>query len=173
MDLEPNYEDTLGQEKDAKSALEQAEAKSQTLLAKQARTSRFATKAERDGYLRSEVKKAQQFLASRQDTLASTTRDMESVSSALENCKQREKELRQSIEKRKEDVARYSDEFNVFKRQTDELIEQRKQCWKEDNRLHNEASQIRDVMQTANRTLYSMMDRVSLLFTCSMTNKSS
>lgn len=160
-EVEPRFEETNEKEAECRKELEQAETRQSTLFGKQGRASQFRTQAERDAFLRSESSKATSFLESRQQTLASTKREVAQTQRQLEASRQIEQQISEKLASSKANMGKWVEELDKRKAERDELQEQRKEAWKEDGKLEQTVGYAREELRKAERTLYSMMDRVS------------
>ena len=158
--VEPEYQDTLRQEANTKNALEQAEAKQGTLFAKQSRTTQFHSQSERDAYLRNESNKSSVYLQKRESTLEDVKGSAEMTTTILENKRQQEEEIKANLEKRKENIASFNVNLDEIRKRKAGLQERRKESWKEDSKLDQTVRHAREELGKAQRTLYTMMDKV-------------
>lgn len=161
--IEPRFREVQAQEASVKAQIEQAEAKQQSLLAKQGRASQFRTQAERDKYLKAQIRNSTATLEGQQKALEGVADEIQSTKHVLDERKKLEAELRETLEVRREEAKKYTLELNDLNAKRAELVEQRKEVWKEDEKLQQTVSHASAELKKAENVLRTMMDRVSSL----------
>lgn len=158
--IEPRYRELQAQEASVKAQIEQAEAKQQSLFAKQGRASQFRTQAERDKYLNAQIRSSKATLEGQQKALQGVADDIENSKQVLNDRKKQEADLRETLEVRREEAKKYTLELNDLNTQRAELVEQRKEIWKEDEKLQQTVLHASSELKKAENVLRTMMDRV-------------
>lgn len=158
--LDAKYTRLVEQEAAVKKEIEQAEAKQQSLFAKQGRAAQFRTQAERDRYLRTQIASSKTSLEGREKALDDVETEIESTEQLLSDRQKREVDLRQTLQQRREDAKKYSDELNELNGKLARLNEERKECWKADEKLTQTLTHARDELKKAENALRMTMDRV-------------
>jgi structural maintenance of chromosome 3 (chondroitin sulfate proteoglycan 6) len=158
--LEPRYQATLTQETAVRTQLEQAEAKQKTLYDKQGRASQFRTQKERDAFLRKEIDKDKAFLSNRERALDDSTININNAKETVETKKAKEAEIREELENRKDDMAKWNDELRKITKQRNEVDERKKEMWRDESSSARLAESAKLQLAEAEKTLYHTMDRV-------------
>jgi structural maintenance of chromosome 3 (chondroitin sulfate proteoglycan 6) len=156
----PQWESQKVRESQEKRQLDDTAAKLSALFAKQGRVNRFRTQIERDNYLRHEIASLTAYLASQVAALEATKVELTSgyqlrvgmdeqiarVAGSMENGKSRTRDLAQQL--------------SALKDERSNLVEKRKDLWREDTKLDSQLSHASDQLMAAERGLATMMDKV-------------
>lgn len=162
-ELEPKYQALLEQESDLKSRIEKAEAKQQSLYAKQGRATQFRTQSERDKYLNAQIRNSTNTLEGREKALEEVADEIENSKQVLEHRKKQQVELAETLEQRREEAKKYSASLSELNAKRAELVEKRKETWKEDEKLQQTVQHAAAELKKAEHGLRSMMDQVNIL----------
>ncbi|CAG8488799.1 14077_t:CDS:10, partial [Racocetra persica] len=155
----PIYEKEVTEEATIKERLDESELHRQALYSKQGRSSQFRSKAERDKWLRKEIKEIDDtMIAQKQqaDELESQIRD---ISESIDRVNNEIYDTRNKLEQRKTTIEELGNEYNDLKSQRDKLIDQRKELWKEDAQLETKLVNAREQWKKYERALASSMDK--------------
>ncbi|PVF93473.1 putative SMC3 [Serendipita vermifera] len=159
MELEPEWEKAGQNEMDQRHALDQANARLQTLYAKQGRLNQFSTAAERDNYLRSEIKSLKEFQKKQSQALKDIEASSQSTVNQLSQTDARISELQVSLDSRHQQLRELETEISKLKDEKARMTELRKEKWREDAKLDTTVGQARDELRAAERNLATMMDK--------------
>ncbi|CAG7849952.1 Structural maintenance of chromosomes protein 3 AltName: Full=Cohesin complex Psm3 subunit [Serendipita indica DSM 11827] len=159
MELEPECATAQEREQEARQTLDATNARLQTLYSKQGRLRQFATAAERDSFLQSEIKSIKEFLKRQSqalDDLRGLAQQTQDQISALEA---QEGELQNALNTRQEQLRELEAVISSHKDLKAEKEERRKELWREEAKLGTTLGHARDELRTAERNLASMMDK--------------
>ncbi|EIW66746.1 hypothetical protein TREMEDRAFT_70024 [Tremella mesenterica DSM 1558] len=159
VDLGAELEDRVAEEREAKEALDITQSKLKVLYEKQGRSRQFTSQAERDKYLKDEIKALKTYEKAQQQRIDDLNRDVEGAKSQLEEIVTRSREQTQGEEARRESLRQMGEEVSQLKKKVDAMQEERKNLWREDARLSHNVSNAKGEMETAERTLHGMMDK--------------
>lgn len=159
-DLIPDWEAQRAQEVAEKRKLDEAALKLGSLFAKQGRASKFRTKADRDRYLRHEIASMDQYETTQRAALAATRTELANAQHAQGEIETQIAGVHGRIEDGRNRVKDLAEQAVTLKDQQSELIERRKELWREDTKLESMVSHAADQLRTAERLLAGMMDKV-------------
>ncbi len=158
--LSPVWDDHRAREVAERQRLDEAKAHLSALQEKQARVGRFRTRAERDNYLKGEIASLQAFQNSQSAELERAEEDIVSAKQRIQDLQTRSNGVQQRLEDRREKTKEIGDELAGVKEKHAELVERRKELWREDARLTSTVGNAEDELRTAERNLAGMMDKV-------------
>ncbi|KAK9897698.1 RecF/RecN/SMC protein [Cystobasidium minutum MCA 4210] len=159
--MEPKYQDLLSQEAELKAKIEKAEATQQSLYAKQGRAAQFRTQSERDKYLTAQIQSSTATLEGREKALEEVAEEIENSKQILEDRRKQENELKETLEARRDEAKKYAATLNDLQAKRAALIEQRKECWKEDEKLQQTVQYAAAEVKKAEHVLRSTMDQAT------------
>ncbi|CED84349.1 Structural maintenance of chromosome protein 3 (sister chromatid cohesion complex Cohesin, subunit SMC3) [Phaffia rhodozyma] len=162
-EVEPEFRRVVGEEKENRQALERTRARLDILYAKQSRITQFRNQADRDDYLRSELRsivtlteeqtgKAED-LGSR---LSEEEDKLEQLQGSIQEARSQISERRTVLSDSKAELEKVQDEMEI-------LTDQRKDLWREDHTLESSVNHARTKLEEAQRSLLTMMDRDTAL----------
>ena len=157
--ITPEYARIRDQERTVKTKLTDAEGKRQRLFAKQGRSAKFKTKAERDGWLRREIEENNMALATRKAVRTQTIEDIQVLEADIQNVTSQISSLRSQFENRGEAMQSHDDAVQKAKDARDALVDQRKRLWREDAHLDTVLRNTQQEYENAERFLSQMMDQ--------------
>jgi structural maintenance of chromosome 3 (chondroitin sulfate proteoglycan 6) len=160
----PEWESHRAREAAAKRKLDESDARLATLYAKQGRANRFRNKNERDAYLRQEIHSIEGYRISQTGALETTRSELASSRQRLAEVDERIADLSGRMEDGRTRVRELGDQISVLRDEQSELTEKRKELWREDTKLDSQLSHASEQLGAAERTLATMMDKVSLSF---------
>ncbi|POW01738.1 hypothetical protein PSHT_12401 [Puccinia striiformis] len=132
-----------------------------SLYEKQGRSHQFRTQKERDQHLRAELKKLNELVRSREESLQQVQSDEQGLKDNLSVAESRESELRKNIDDRKQWVQEKTVELSKIKAEHHQLTEKRKSLWKEDTRVSQLLLNAANAKEKAVKDLRVTMDRNS------------
>lgn len=106
--------------------LDVANARLQSLYAKQGRLGQFTSAAERDNFLRTEIKSLEEFQKKQSHVLKDTRAESGETKTRLDEMENKEEELRGSLESRGQQLRELEDRIGKFKDEKARLTEHRK-----------------------------------------------
>jgi structural maintenance of chromosome 3 (chondroitin sulfate proteoglycan 6) len=159
--LLPQWESHRGAEAEQRRALDEANGKLASLYAKQGRLERFRTRNERDQFLRSELAALESHRATQSDALNASNVELQTALALREQLDGRMAEVLQRGEDSRSRARELGEELAKLADQRGDWVEQRKDLWREDAKLDSTKNRAADELRSAERTLASMMDKVS------------
>lgn len=125
---------------------------------------RFRTKADRDAFLKKEMTSMDAYQGTRTDALEATREELETNKQSLNEVQVRIEGAHESIDDGKRRVKDLAEQLVALKDEQTDLIEKRKEFWREDTKLGSLVSRAADERRSAENNLASMMDKVSIYF---------
>lgn len=157
-DLLPEFTRKKEQEQQMRQELEEADAARQRLYAKQGRNTQFRSKAQRDEWLRKEIRESQDALTKRkaikenvEKEIAEAERDVEKVEREIEDARNR-------LDRRTEAMDEVADDVAAKRDIRDQLTDQRKELRREDAKLDSLLVTAKQELDRADRSLSATMD---------------
>ena len=162
-ELIPEWSEQRALEAMEKRSLDEASARLAALFAKQGRASKFRTKGERDAFLKHEIASVKAYQNVQKTALATTETELETARRNLGEIDAQIGDVQNKIEDSKRRAREITDQFGGLKEQQNELVERRKELWREDTKLDSLVGRAADELKTAERMLAGMMDKVFIL----------
>lgn len=160
-ELRPEWESQRAHEINEKKRLDEAQAKLDALFAKRGRLDRFRTKAERDRFLRAEIASVEAYGSAQRGALEGARIELEKARTGLREVEDRLEGADDSQEDARRRVKELAEQLATLKDEHAELTEKRKDLWREETKLKSLVDNESDELRTAERSLASMMDKVS------------
>lgn len=142
-------------------SLIETQAKIASLHAKGGRSAQFRTRAERDSFLSQQVKELTDYIAQQNSRLSTTRSDLEEARTRLSQAEETSGEKRAALDGRKQIMDETAKEWGSKNEKKEELLERKKELWKEQARLNSASAFARDELSKARRAMASTMDKVS------------
>ncbi|PFH53296.1 hypothetical protein AMATHDRAFT_137794 [Amanita thiersii Skay4041] len=155
----PQWEEMRFNEVAQKRALDEANSRLSALYAKRGRATKFQSRQERDKYLRLEIKSMEEYKVNQARALQAAQEDHEAYRSAQREIEVQIAGVQGKIEDGRKRVKEIAEELNGVKEQQSELMERRKELWREDTKLESIVSRAADELRTAERALAGMVDK--------------
>lgn len=162
--LIPQWEAQRAKESAEKRKAKEASTQLGALFAKQGRVNRFKSKGERDVFLKHEIASLESYQTTRTAALESTRAELGTTRKSLEGVEQRISGVQGSMDDGKKRVKELGEQIAELKDEHSDLIETRKELWREDTKLSSMVSHATDEKRSAENNLASMMDKVGLIF---------
>lgn len=159
-ELLPDWEEHRMREASEKRKLDEANAKLGSLFAKQGRATKFRTRAERDNYLQHEIASMKSYQTTQSDALEAARVDLATARRSQVEVDTQIANAHSKIEDGRKKVKELGDQMVGLKDQHAELVERRKDSWREDTKLDSLVGRAADELKTAERLLGGMMDKV-------------
>ena len=155
----PEWETARVTETTEKRALDEANSRLSALYAKRGRASKFRTRAERDKYLKGEIKSMEEYQLTQAQALETAKSNLDSLRSAKNEQETRLASFQTKVTDGRTRSAELTEQLSALKDQQSELTERRKELWREDTKLESIVSRAADELRTAERVLTSMLDK--------------
>jgi structural maintenance of chromosome 3 (chondroitin sulfate proteoglycan 6) len=159
--LLPKWETHRVAETEQRRVLDDANAKLSALYAKQGRLQRFRTRAERDQFLHSELAALESHKATQSGAVQTSGAELQTAVALRDQLDKRIADVNQRGEDSRGRARELGEELAKFVEQRGEWVEQRKDLWREDAKLDSTRNHAADELRSAERSLASMMDKVS------------
>ncbi|KZT22156.1 RecF/RecN/SMC protein [Neolentinus lepideus HHB14362 ss-1] len=157
--LTPQWEELKARESQEKRVLDEARARLDGLNAKRGRLNRFRTKAERDAFLKKEIASIDNYRRTHEVALEASRANLASVKQSLQELDRRAQGAQDKVEDGRRRQTELEAEIGKTKDQHAELVERRKELWREDTKLETLVRHAQEELRTAERDLASMMDK--------------
>ncbi|CAK5264291.1 unnamed protein product [Mycena citricolor] len=155
----PDWESVRAEESTERRALDEANGRIGALSAKRGRGAKFRTKAERDAFLRQEITSMGEYKESQTDALRTTKTGLQEAQRSLGELDGQISNVQGKIEDGRRRTKELVDEITSLKEQESELVEKRKDLWREDAKIDSQVSRAATELKTAERALAGMMDK--------------
>jgi structural maintenance of chromosome 3 (chondroitin sulfate proteoglycan 6) len=162
--LIPQWESQRAKESAEKRKAQEASMQLGALFAKQGRVNRFESKAERDAFLKNEVASVGSYQTIRTAALEATRAELGAAHKSLEEVEERIAGVHGSIDDGRKRVKELAEQLVELKDEQSDLLERRKELWREDTKLSSLVSHATEEKRSAENNLASMMDKVCLFF---------
>lgn len=157
--ITPQYTELIESSQRMRNEMRTLQAEQQHLYAKQARSSKFANKQERDAWLNAQIADITNNLTVRQEQLNSVEAELKAAEQKLEFTSNSIYELLNKNRSRYMQREKLAQEESDLKLERDEATEERKALWREEARMDSLLRNCNDEIRKAERTLASSMDK--------------
>ncbi|KAF2104566.1 putative chromosome segregation protein SudA [Rhizodiscina lignyota] len=156
--LLPQYHKRRDDEATMKAQLADAEGTRQRLYAKQGRSSQFQNKRQRDDFLQKEIDDINMALATRKAVAMQTADDITDLEEEIGRLDVEISDLRTKLDGRGDDMQTIAQEVEQVKEQKENLTDQRKELWRENDKLDSIIGNAQNELDRAETSLSHMMD---------------
>jgi structural maintenance of chromosome 3 (chondroitin sulfate proteoglycan 6) len=156
----PAWETQRARENLEKRQLDDASAKLSALYAKQGRVNRFRTKSDRDKYLQHEMASLGEYRASQMVALEATRAKITSCRQSVIEADESAIRISTRMVDERNRIRDLSEQLSSLKDERVDMIEKKKDLWREDTKLVNQLRHSSDQLNAAERALATMMDKV-------------
>lgn len=156
--LLPDFTNKKNSEAEVKRTLDEAEAGKHRLYAKQARSSQYKTKAERDQFLRGEIEELNTSIGSQKANRIYTDEEVKNVQSELKSLETEISGLKERLEGWSGNRTALAEEVSIAKDALEKLQDERKLLRREDEKLHSVIEDARKEVGQAESELSRTMD---------------
>ncbi|KAL0569682.1 Structural maintenance of chromosomes protein 3 [Marasmius crinis-equi] len=157
--LLPQWESVRSEESTEKRKLDDVSARLSALFAKQGRVTKFRTKAERDTFLKQEIRSMQSHMGSQKKALEMTRQELDSARTSNVEIEKQIAAVQGKIEDGRKKIAELSLESGRLREKHTELVEERKDKWREDTKLESLVGRASEELRNTERVLAGMMDK--------------
>lgn len=157
--LIPQWESQRAKESTEKRQAREASTQLAALFAKQGRVNRFKSKVERDTFLKNDIASVESYRTAQASALEATRAELGVARKSLEEIEQRIAGVHGSIDDGRKRVKELSEQLVELKDEQSDLMERRKELWREDTKLGSLVSHASDEKKSAENNLASMMDK--------------
>jgi structural maintenance of chromosome 3 (chondroitin sulfate proteoglycan 6) len=161
MGLVPQLEDQERSLTQARAALDDTKAKIGVLLAKQARSNQYETKAQRDVALREEVKSLGEYETSQTATRSEVQDEVREMQTRLSSIGSTLSEKLAAWSREDAFIRGRASKWDEIKSEEDKLMDERKALWREEKKLKDSTNVLEGKLDGARKTLYESMDRAT------------
>uniref|UniRef100_A0A0W0FZU7 Putative structural maintenance of chromosome protein 3 n=1 Tax=Moniliophthora roreri TaxID=221103 RepID=A0A0W0FZU7_MONRR len=140
------------------------------LFAKQGRVTKFTSKSARDSFLRGEITSLRSHYANQSAALETSKTELKTAKQSLVEVDSQIADTRAKIEDGRARIAQLADQITTLRGTHTELVEERKDLWREDTKLESLVSRASEQLRNADRVLASMMDKDTGMALRSITN---
>ncbi|GAA5994281.1 cohesin subunit SMC3 [Rhodotorula paludigena] len=158
-DVAPKWEQARADEQQQRDAVSEREVTLRQLFAKQGRKGQFGSQRERDEHLAELVRRNEALLDTRRERESALEAERKETARERDEAERRRVEARKELEGRKERMHEMVAELNKLKTVHADKSEQRKELWKEDSKLSQQARNASDHLKTAQSAIGRTMDR--------------
>jgi structural maintenance of chromosome 3 (chondroitin sulfate proteoglycan 6) len=121
---------------------------------------RFKTKEERDAFLKNDIASVGAYQTAQTSALSSARAELVTAKKYLDEIEQRIAGVHGSIDDGRKRVKELGEQLVALKDEQSDLIERRKELWREDTKLSSLVSHAKEELRSAENNLASMMDKV-------------
>lgn len=160
--LMPQWEAHKARETEEKKRLDEARARLDALYAKRGRVEKFRTRSERDKYLRAEIASVEAYQRSQGQALEAARQELQTARESLREVEEADEAAKERADDGKDRARKIGEDIAELKQRHAELTEKRKELWREETKYKSLVDSEADELRAAERSLASMMDKVSL-----------
>ncbi|KAI9490283.1 chromosome segregation protein sudA [Zychaea mexicana] len=160
-DITPRVEQLIGQDGELRHGLKRLLVKQQNIHAKQARLTRFNSKAERDQWLQSEINEIQGNLTIRNNQITILETEKQEAEKQVAERIEYIQKIREKLAKRQDILQKLAEEELKLKQERDDATEQRKKLWRQEAKLDSVLHNCTDEARKAERMLASSVDKAT------------
>ncbi|EPQ54966.1 structural maintenance of chromosome protein 3 [Gloeophyllum trabeum ATCC 11539] len=157
--LVPRWEEKKEQERHEKRLFDEARTKLDALNAKRGRLNRFRTKAERDAFLKKDIASIDNYRRTHEAALEASRAGLAAVQQSMQEVEARAQAAQERVEDGRRRTVELEGEIGKLKDQHGDLVERRKELWREDTKLETLLRHAQEELRSAERDLASMMDK--------------
>ncbi|KAJ3039435.1 Structural maintenance of chromosomes protein 3 [Rhizophlyctis rosea] len=157
----PEYEEASAKEKEISNRKIEADTERDALYAKRGRNQTFKIKAERDRWLRDEIKKVEQTIAEQEERGRKLEEELRAEQTKVEALANEVKNSKQRLESRKGSLEEIDREFAEVRQKRNELEERKKELWREESKLTTSLETYRSELSKCERNLQASCDRMT------------
>ena len=154
----PQYNTQKQQETDVKTKLDEAETTRQRLYQKQGRNARFRSKKERDDWLQDQINDTYGQLSTVKAVRMQTAEDIKQLEKDIKTLEPEIENLQDQINGRGNAVSGIDQQIQAAKEERDNLLDQRKELWRDEAKIDSVIHNAREELDKAERSLSHMMD---------------
>lgn len=154
----PKYNKQKQQEETTKDQLDEAQTTRQRLYAKQGRSAAYKTKKDRDNWLDGQINDTYQHLSTMKAVRVQTTEEIQEVEKEVKNLEPEIQKLQDQISGHGSAMDEIDRKILKEKEDRDNLMDQRKELWREEAKLDSTITASKAELDRAERTLSHMMD---------------
>ncbi|KAI3607875.1 chromosome segregation protein [Moniliophthora roreri] len=169
-ELLPSWLDATSTQQSLQRALDEAMSRLNALFAKQGRVTKFTSKSARDSFLRGEITSLRSHYANQSAALETSKTELKTAKQSLVEVDSQIADTRAKIEDGRARIAQLADQITTLRGTHTELVEERKDLWREDTKLESLVSRASEQLRNADRVLASMMDKDTGMALRSITN---
>ncbi|KAK7035420.1 Structural maintenance of chromosomes protein 3 [Paramarasmius palmivorus] len=160
-ELLPSWLEATDNEKEQKRLLDECTSRLSALFAKQGRITKFTSKSARDAFLKSEISSLQTHKANQTHALQTSQTELANAKQSLQEVEAQIADTQAKIEDGKTRIAQLADQMNGLRNTHAELVEERKDLWREDTKLESLVSRASEQLRNSERVLAGMMDKAN------------
>ncbi|CCJ29973.1 unnamed protein product [Pneumocystis jirovecii] len=153
------FEKVKHEEMQAKNELENAQSQQNSLYAKKTRNSHFKNKNERDAWLRQEISDLKKNIKKRTQSKIELEEEIGALNKDIKDISERIKSIREEIENRSETLESLTNEHSSAKILRDQLMDERKELWRQEAKLSLTVEHIKEELNQAERNLVNTISR--------------
>jgi structural maintenance of chromosome 3 (chondroitin sulfate proteoglycan 6) len=154
----PKYNKQKQQEETTKTQLDDAQTARQRLYAKQGRSAAYKTKKDRDTWLDGQINDTYQQLSTMKAVRVQTAEEVKEVEKEIKSLEPEIQKLQGQISGHGSSLDGVDQEILKVKEERDNLMDQRKELWREEAKLDSTLGTSREDVRKAERSLSHMMD---------------
>ena len=154
----PKYNKLKQAEEATKAQLDEAQTARQRLYAKQGRSAAYKTKKDRDNWLDGQINDTYQHLSTMKAVRVQTAEEVKEVEVEVKDLEPEIQKLQNQIDGHDASLEEINQQILKEKEDRDNLMDQRKELWREEAKLDSTVSTSRTDLDRAERNLSHMMD---------------
>lgn len=163
MEVVPSWQDLTKQLEEKRADLLDSKARTDILYSKQGRSAQFRTQAERDSVLQAEIQSLDAMRKEQMERKSELQAEIDAVQKDKSVAEEDLKEKGNALEERQAFIQSAAIRWEDLRSKEDQLLDTKKDLWKEEHKLANSVNIAQERMTNAQRALASMMDRPTAL----------
>ncbi|QSL65683.1 hypothetical protein MERGE_002996 [Pneumocystis wakefieldiae] len=153
------FQEAKNNEMQTKNKLENAQNQQNLLYAKRGLNSQFKNKNERDIWLHQEISDLKESIKKRSQTKIELEQELETLKEKINNISKRTESFKEEIENRSQILNNISVEHSSARIARDQLMDERKELWRQEAKLSLTIEQIKEELNRAEKNLTNTISR--------------
>ncbi|WBW72478.1 mitotic/meiotic cohesin complex ATPase subunit Psm3/Smc3 [Schizosaccharomyces osmophilus] len=155
----PQYNDVVSQVDLLNQQILSLQNQRRTILDKQSRISQFATREERDVWIKDQIKEISSSIKIQNKRILDLNTEIENLSETLNAKAARKQEIHSALSSRGELTAGAMAKVSSINEKKENLIDKRKELWREEAKLKSMSESIKDDLSQSEKNMSTTMDR--------------
>lgn len=161
MGLNPEWEQHRDDLEEARHRLEEIKAQLAILIAKGGRSAQFRNRGERDAALQEQINELNDFEANQNERVSNVEASREETQRKLAEVQETIAAREAQFEQRKQTKDGSTQAWTEKRTRREDLVEHKKELWKEETKLASSVSYVREQLNNAQRALAGTMDKAT------------
>eukprot|EP00742_Colponemidia_sp_Colp-10_P007154 GILJ01007683.1.p1 GENE.GILJ01007683.1~~GILJ01007683.1.p1 ORF type:complete len:1223 (+),score=303.09 GILJ01007683.1:1-3669(+) len=155
----PQFNEAVNREERLKAELKDSERRRDELYAKQSRSRQFKSVADRNKFLKTELKQIESSTASHQKQIKECTKEIEQTTRHIEVVKRTVTSKNKQLEEQRPELDRLQTEYQANRERRDECMNRRKDMWRKEDEVKLQVNNLRQALRSSEKQLELTMPK--------------